>query len=41
MKIPAGFSNRGKVFFKGNLPTGLGNLVNINDVVLPDQQFLD
>ena len=32
MKISAGFPNRGRVFFEGNLPTGLGNLINLNYV---------
>jgi len=41
MNISAGFPNRGREFFEGNLLTGLGNLINLNDVVLPDQQFLD
>ena len=40
MNISAGFPNRGRVFFEGNLPTALDYLFNPNDGCSPPPAIL-
>ena len=40
MKISGGIPNRARVFFEGNLPTGLDYLFNLDDVCSPRSAIL-